>query len=172
MPTTDKRGNTVLSSRDVAIIYMLEIPAIEVERDKLKNENLALLKQIQDFNSKLLNIDKVSICAKCTNNSKSDYAIILSTKEKELKLREREVHLLQTKLKTTENDFSVTKTESVALINKLKEFEKKISSMEAKNFDLMKSLLADKEMEKDEEKASLGKLYNQKLSDFSKKALQ
>ncbi|KAI3729594.1 hypothetical protein L6452_18255 [Arctium lappa] len=163
MPITDERGNTVLSSRDVAFMYMPEIPAIEDERDKPKDQNSALLKQIQEFRNKLLKSDKTSDFAKCANNSKSDFASILGTKEKEIKLREIEIHLFQTKLKTTEKNSSEIKVESVSLLNKMKEFEEKISALEAKNADLMKHLQADKD------KSNLEKASSQKISDHSKK---
>ncbi|KAI3672737.1 hypothetical protein L6452_38835 [Arctium lappa] len=73
MPTTDERGNTVLSARDVAVMYMPEIPTIEDERDKLKNQNLVILKQIQELKFKLSNSDKILDCIKCANNAKSDF---------------------------------------------------------------------------------------------------
>ncbi|KAI3771817.1 hypothetical protein L6452_02986 [Arctium lappa] len=136
MPTTDERGNTVLSARDVAVRYMPEIPSIEAERDKLKDQNSALLKQIQEFKSKLLNSDKTFVCAKCIDHSKS----ILQASE--------------------------FKVESVDLHIKCKAFEEKISDLETKNADLMKNLQEDKD------KTNLEKDSTQKLSDFSKKAIQ
>ncbi|KAI3669370.1 hypothetical protein L6452_40604 [Arctium lappa] len=93
-------------------------------------------------------------------------ASIIKKREKEIKMKDREITNLQSKLKTTEQRTSELKAELVGLHSKFKAFEDKISALETKNVYLIKSLSADKE------KANLEKVYNQKQFDLSKKALQ
>ncbi|KAI3665091.1 hypothetical protein L6452_43709 [Arctium lappa] len=54
---------------------------IEAERKKLKNQNSKLLNQIQELKSKLSNSDKTPVCAKCTDNAKSNFADQISALE-------------------------------------------------------------------------------------------
>ncbi|KAI3735713.1 hypothetical protein L6452_15223 [Arctium lappa] len=69
-------------------------------------------------------------------------------------------------INNSKSDFSELKAESVDLRQKFKAFVEKISALEAKNADLMKTLNAGII------KGDLEKIYIQKISDFSKKAFQ
>ncbi|KAI3677927.1 hypothetical protein L6452_37201 [Arctium lappa] len=184
---SDERGNTILSARDMVVLYMPDIPVLEAERDKLKNQNSVLLKQIQELKFNLSNSDKTPDCIKCTNTVKSDIAGIISarekeikerekiivlkentivTYEKELKLKDRKIANLQSQLKTTEQKSSKLKDESVKIQNKLKAFEDQISVLEKKNDELQTSLQAEKE------KSNVKTSSTQQSSEISKKTLQ
>ncbi|KAI3664876.1 hypothetical protein L6452_43487 [Arctium lappa] len=165
MPVTDERGNTILSARDMAVLYMPEIPKMEAELDKLKNQNSKLLNQIQEFKSKVSNSDKTPDCIKCANLDKSDFADIMKEREKEIKdkdnqiemkekiigvkekiimQKERKISNLQSQLKMTEQTSSESQDESVKLQQKFKAFEDQIYVLEKKNAELIKSIKEDK----------------------------
>ncbi|KAI3667141.1 hypothetical protein L6452_42189 [Arctium lappa] len=87
---------------------MPEKPIIEAERDELKIQNSKLLNQIQEFKAKLLNFDETSECAKCINNSKSDFS--------ELKVESVDLHI---KFKAFEDQISALVTKNVDLMKSL-----------------------------------------------------
>ncbi|KAI3758822.1 hypothetical protein L6452_06394 [Arctium lappa] len=167
MSTTDERGNTVLSARDMVVLYMPEIPKIEAERNKLRIQNAALVKHIQELKLNLSNSDKTFVCAKCTDNAKSDFAeYAIQALEKVIMVKESVITNLQSQLKTTEQKSSELQAESVELQNKFMAFEEKISALEIQNAKLTKSIQTDKEKSKVETSST------QKLSELSKKTLQ
>ncbi|KAI3771253.1 hypothetical protein L6452_02413 [Arctium lappa] len=148
----------------MAVLYMPEIPVLEAERDKLKNQNSVLLKQIQELKFNLSNSDKTPDSIKCTNTVKSDIAGIISAREKEIKEREKIIVLkentivtcekelklkdikianLQSQLKTTERKSSDLQAESVKLQQTFTAFEDKIFALEAKNAELLKNILKE-----------------------------
>ncbi|KAI3707412.1 hypothetical protein L6452_25910 [Arctium lappa] len=165
----NERGNTILSARDMAVLYMPEIPKMEAELDKLKNQNSKLLNQIQEFKSKLSNSDKTHDCIKCANLDKSDFADVIKERAKEIKDKENQIEMkekiievkekiimqkerkitnLQSQLKMTEQTSSESQDESVKLQQKFKAFEDQIYVLEKKNVELIKSIKEDEVKEK------------------------
>ncbi|KAI3672721.1 hypothetical protein L6452_38818 [Arctium lappa] len=105
----------------MAVLYMPKIPVIEAEREKLKNQNSKLLKQIQELKSNLSNSDKTPVCAKCTDNAKSDFTELQAESvelQHKLKAFEDKISALEkknTELKTSlqaDKDRSNVKTSS------------------------------------------------------------
>ncbi|KAI3665054.1 hypothetical protein L6452_43671 [Arctium lappa] len=184
MPTTDDKGNTVLSARDMAVLYMPEIPVIEAEREKLKNQNSKLLKQIQELKSNLSNSDKTPVCAKCTDNAKSDFAVsdfekILITERdtftKERKLLEdkntefpKQISTLQDLLEKERNIFK-EKKQSFEQEKKL--FEKKNAGIFKDISEKNKNLETDFEQERSYFETEISKLVS-KISVLSSDILK
>ncbi|KAI3770919.1 hypothetical protein L6452_02067 [Arctium lappa] len=165
MPMTDERGNTVLSARDMAILYMPEIPGIEAERDKLRIQNAAFIKQIQELKFNLSNSDKTPDYIKCTNIVKSNSASIINAKENEIREKEKAIREKEKEIKNREKIIAIREN-TIQTLEKLTTFEDKIYALEAKNAELLKSIQADKE------KSNLEKSSTQQISEFSKKTLQ
>ncbi|KAI3677732.1 hypothetical protein L6452_36998 [Arctium lappa] len=192
--------STSLSERDCAIMYMPEIPTIEVERDKLKDHNSSILKQIQEFKSKLLNSDKTSECAKCIDLLKSDFASINREREKEIKekrkilkkkkkeIKEKEkdikrkddmiqtikvIKLKESKITNLQSQLKTTEQRSLALQAESVELQQKFKAFEDK-ISALESKNADlkKNLQVDKDKAHLENVSTQKQFDISKKVIQ